>query len=1138
MKVTAQSELMKNYITGSRISAKKSLRAVYAEDQSAMLFSLDENNAFTLTMASVSSPTGWMEIDLGDQLKNKYGFGSKPKIQCFSVIQNSDGTIMIVIAVSNTIQGHSKLFVSKKFSNNLLSEEWNKFSSHLILRELKDGLVVTDLDIGGSEDNTLVIFVASKPGEMHRHFQVNPDTADSSWTYMPLILPQNVSVCLDAKVGVSEQYGIGVYALCKLETSINLSFTSLPVIVEGHVVTNSVSLLVPTQLQPNTMAVLEEKNGYTELYVAGNGLYRFSVEAQQESNLEGLWITQSSLTRGIKQLHIANDVSEKEIRIWANNESDTLVQIFGTMKNNEIEWGQPLYIDSEVTTLTAYCSKMKVNESIDSGLAFGKSDGSLYLLLRDNVSNLWKQQSVVLPHVDKVYEISNYVTRIQFFDNDNIPIANQIVDMQASFDCPTLINGKYYALKAAVAKSVEADGDGIITVIYEAHELLVPEYSIIYNKSKMQINPSVNVMKRIHDIKSGKDIARACRSNGKPLFPNGIEASSCDNAAQIVAQLIQVQNSIESGATKRAMDKSLFQNKYQITSQNEKDFLVDAGDLFMSLISRVHDFLKFRIKEIANDIWEFIIDLGEQCAHFIFTTVSQVISAINWSLESILGIDFDDIVEWLGFVFNWEDILQNHRVIGQIINLSLDKVVIDILNSKEKVHEIFNKIREQLVDDKIVLEQSDEIFKERVRHQPQENDAYDTPQANWAIQQFKNNTENITTSQDGVFDDISELFKDLTDSQITIIKNAVDQIQTQVVDNFNSASLGDIISLFVDIVGSVLINTVENVTLTFVDAAAILVKALKVLLNIRWNIPVISYVYEEIICNGDGSKLTLLDAVCLFISIPATVIYKTINKKNMFLEEQAERIKQAENWKELMHAFQASEQQDFLMGQNGESKVINQQLIDTSLKFLLFSNICRMLSLVAYTVRETSQGCVKNVVNEFKVGFDWGNYCFSVINLSISLSFVKTPHNIARCVIDSTLTTGQLPIRIKDTYLAVYKRKFGVDSSLKASLCYIESVLGVGMAIAAAVSLGMQIQEEEPEGVNQKAWRAEYILKFIQNFMTGTYRSIAFVSTFPDTVPYKKIAVIVRGVMLSIRAASGYGRYILLKEEQFLDIDS
>ena len=88
-------------------------------------------------------------------------------------------------------------------------------------------------------------------------------------------------------------------------------------------------------------------------------------------------------------------------------------------------------------------------------------------------------------------------------------------------------------------------------------------------------------------------------------------------------------------------------------------------------------------------------------------------------------------------------------------------------------------------------------------------------------------------------------------------------MQRYIIDQYQTLTINDILDRLLTIVGENVINTLENIVLTVFDIVKIVFKVIDGFLNTRWNIPVITYVYEKLICKGDGSQLSLLDAVSL-----------------------------------------------------------------------------------------------------------------------------------------------------------------------------------------------------------------------------------------------------------------------------------
>ena len=155
---------------------------------------------------------------------------------------------------------------------------------------------------------------------------------------------------------------------------------------------------------------------------------------------------------------------------------------------------------------------------------------------------------------------------------------------------------------------------------------------------------------------------------------------------------------------------------------------------------------------------------------FVYETASQVYRSIHYFFQEFLGIDLDQFTAWLGYLMNWDDMLDTHHVVRQMVTTGLKQVVLEMENLKLNTHEVFNKIRAQLVGGRLPMDRSNEIFGRRIRQMPQQNAHQETPQGNWASNQLQSNIHLITCDKTSISDDLTNLFTDTLAVQTDIIK--------------------------------------------------------------------------------------------------------------------------------------------------------------------------------------------------------------------------------------------------------------------------------------------------------------------------------------------------------------------------------
>ncbi|HQI91272.1 MAG TPA: hypothetical protein PLS48_06485 [Methanotrichaceae archaeon] len=1194
MRTTINSQLMKNHVAGTVLQKQKYLGVAYTSDDSPILFSLNDVGLLQVTLPSTSSPmasitsvtdsapsaTGWEQVNLTKQLADLGTLGASPVVQCFAVSQDADGSIWLVIGASTAKNGPSQVFISPKMPNTGFAADWSSLGSKLVQRPVAKNLVLSHITIGTADDMaTAPLIVAAgneSAGGMVVHYQINPDPGDSSWGCMPLILPQNATRCLASAVGNVPELGRGVYMLCELGPGLNLTFTTMPQFFGEHLVTESIELAIPCGLMPSSIAALAVEGGQTELYVAGNGLVRYPVSAQTESHLPPISISDSKQFSGIQQLLVDRDAAGIEVGIWGVNISDQLVHTVGTHNGQDYTWQVPLFIASEVTAI-ATCRTYDTGTDISIvNVVTGKTDGSLALVTQDSGTMLWRSQAVAIKSTRDVVELPTYTVRIAVMDDDGIALGGQNVGLQPSFDCSALVNGQYYALKSSVSKAATTNAAGTITVVLQTPDTSAPVFTITAgSNTAQQTDPSASVASKLRAINTRDQIKNAVRSDGKPVFPGGIADDRCDVALSALGNLMQAHDSLPttppSGHLRRAAavaaaargvnirqlrcvsctgyrlqgdEPAIMRHEEALADlvarNGLSDFLVSVGDLFATIGSWIEKAAKFFVAKLEQG-WAFIVDLGDRMLHAIFEVASQVFGAIKWIFKEVLGIDLDEIIAWLGFVFNWGDILNNHKVIAKTVNLTFQKTVTDIQASKETMKKAFETVRSKLINDKLVVDLSNEVFDKRVRSNPVQENATDSAEANWGLHQFEVNSGSITHS-DTVIGDIENLFSDLTETQIQIIQIAVSQFQRQILDNFDRMSFREILNQFFDIVGAVLINTAENVAMTFLDAMQLLVSALQALLNTRWNIPVLTYVYEEIICQGDGSKLTLIDVVSLLTSIPATILYKSITNTNMFTVDQTSRALAANTWDDFIGVFSKQK-----LSYAERTEAVTQESNDAAaalgisageacaLAFQCVSTACRIVSASLSVISDfMEKGPKVDIVGRVKVCFDWAVYASSLANFVIVT--VSKGKATARYVLDGILTNSQVLLRLKDTFLVVWKYKKNADSPLRNGLSYAESVFGVVFMITSVVSFALELYEGVPAGIKPTAFGVLVGFKLDQNIFSGAHSGLAFMPNLKDE-KIRLVGIAIRGALTIGRAGLSTARCIGEPIAKYVDTD-
>src|SRR5262249_39226854 len=86
------------------------------------------------------------------------------------------------------------------------------------------------------------------------------------------------------------------------------------------------------------------------------------------------------------------------------------------------------------------------------------------------------------------------------------------------------------------------------------------------------------------------------------------------------------------------------------------DIAVAAGDLFRWLGQAATDVAGFVVHE-AEGLYHFVVTIAGQAYRALLDCYDAVVHAVEFVLSKI-EVFFEDLVKWLGFIFQWADIVR------------------------------------------------------------------------------------------------------------------------------------------------------------------------------------------------------------------------------------------------------------------------------------------------------------------------------------------------------------------------------------------------------------------------------------------------------------------------------------------------
>ena len=359
--------------------------------------------------------------------------------------------------------------------------------------------------------------------------------------------------------------------------------------------------------------------------------------------------------------------------------------------------------------------------------------------------------------------------------------------------------------------------------------------------------------------------------------------------------------------------------------------LVDIGDLIQWLESGVEAFVHL-VEDVATKVWHFVVQIGDAIYHAILDTVEAIVAAATWVYNSI-KIAVEDVIKFLEFLFGWQDILVTHKVLKNLF-LCLGKSAIDgIQTTKADVARLFQQLEGQVASWANIPDFT-QTPGATVAANPTDSGQNSAP-ANLGIHHFQGGCAASSSSLspagpvEAIFDDLIKLME----KEGETLQAAANAIKADIIDQFSTLSVSDIIKKFLAIVADTVLKSAENVLVTLLDVFAQLVDGIIDVLTAKLDIPVLSWLYKDL----TGEDLSFLDVICLVVAIPVTIVYKLAAGKAPFPEGDAftNGLIEAQSFAEIQALFVVPQRRNrvalmALAAAGGdEASVLNQDALKT-----------------------------------------------------------------------------------------------------------------------------------------------------------------------------------------------------------------
>ena len=431
-----------------------------------------------------------------------------------------------------------------------------------------------------------------------------------------------------------------------------------------------------------------------------------------------------------------------------------------------------------------------------------------------------------------------------------------------------------------------------MTVVETATTLAGTRFTVVVDQQAVpEVNPMDNAFKRNaqYTTKESLQNAQIVNRNGttRPFVPAGTSDDDLSSIAASNQNLAQAYNNsskvaLTSPAALRLKAAGPAPAALVAAGFGDSSILVDLGDLFRRLESEVEAVIHF-VEDLAEEVWHMVVEIAGQVYHGILDCVEKIVAAATW-LYNAIKVAIEDIIQFFEFLFGWQDILTTHKVLKNFFIQTAQYAIAEIGNTKTAVINGMQQIQTNINNWAGIPNWGGiPTFEQTSGSTSASNpppDGQNSAPSNLGVHHFKGNCASSSSSV-APADPVETIFNDLIalmNKEGETLAGAANEIKTQIIDQFASLSVTDVIKRFLAIISDTILQTAENAITMMLDIIAQLLTGMMDILTATIDIPVLSWLYKQL----TQEDLSFIDLLCLISAIPVTLIYKIATDKAPF----------------------------------------------------------------------------------------------------------------------------------------------------------------------------------------------------------------------------------------------------------------